>query len=406
MSFVQVLFFVVLGPRLWCRLAGPLLYLYFLVPFGAFLTPKLQDFTTAFVARGLPLLHIPAYITGYTIEIPEGTFLIAEACAGLRFLIAAMAFGCLYALLMYRSALRRALFVGVSVIVPIIANGLRALGIVALGHYLGSAGAVEADHVLYGWIFFSIVILILGILGLPFREDLYQAPTPLASRVQPANHVRQALSGAAGLIVLAAIGPAIAASIDRAAGLDVAVRLPSFVPAVGCKAEPAPLTIGLAAPGRMVVQRYDCGDGPVTLAAEVFSPRTTLRRLATEQLRLTGLLTGDDVEESWLTVQNSSAGAWRLMVATRSTRVAAAGIWIDGQPAQFGLMARARQAWRGVFGAHLRPVIIVVTAAPDGMTPAAPAGDGRHGSAERIVGFLKAQPALGEFVARLAATLD
>ena len=49
MSFVELLFFVVLGPQLWWRLAGPLLYLYFLVPFGAFLTPKLQDFTTLFV---------------------------------------------------------------------------------------------------------------------------------------------------------------------------------------------------------------------------------------------------------------------------------------------------------------------------------------------------------------------
>ena len=93
MSFVELLFFVVLGPRLWWLLAGPLLYLYFLVPFGAFLTPKLQDITTVFVAHGLPILGIPAYITGYTIEIPEGTFLIAEACAGLRFLIAAIAFG-------------------------------------------------------------------------------------------------------------------------------------------------------------------------------------------------------------------------------------------------------------------------------------------------------------------------
>jgi exosortase len=62
MSFAELLFIVVLGPRLWWRLAGPLLYLYFLVPFGAFLTPKLQDITTLFVvdAAGRPLgiLHI------------------------------------------------------------------------------------------------------------------------------------------------------------------------------------------------------------------------------------------------------------------------------------------------------------------------------------------------------------
>ena len=64
------------------------------MPFGAFLTPKLQDITTVFMRHGLDLLRIPAYIDGYTIEIPEGTFYIAEACAGLRFLIASIAFGC------------------------------------------------------------------------------------------------------------------------------------------------------------------------------------------------------------------------------------------------------------------------------------------------------------------------
>ena len=36
MSFVELLALAVLGWRLWWQLAGPLLYLYFLVPFGAF----------------------------------------------------------------------------------------------------------------------------------------------------------------------------------------------------------------------------------------------------------------------------------------------------------------------------------------------------------------------------------
>ena len=197
MSFVELLFFIVLGARLWWQLAGPLLYLYFLVPFGAFLTRPLQDITTIFVDHGLRILHIPAYITGYTIEIPEGTFLIAEACAGLRFLIAAVAFGCLYALIMYRGWLRRAVFIAVSIVVPIVANGFRALGIVTLGHLLGSAQAVEADHVLYGWVFFSIVILILIVLGLPFRQD-QPVPAPQHPRRMPDwNHFRPAMFGTA-----------------------------------------------------------------------------------------------------------------------------------------------------------------------------------------------------------------
>ena len=145
MSFLELLFFALLGWPLWRKVSGPLLYLYFLVPFGDFLTGKLQDVTTAFTRYGLEVLQIPAFIDGYTIEIPEGTFYVAEACAGLRFLIASIAFGCLYALIMYRSPWRRVAFVVVSMIVPIIANGFRALGIVVLGHVLGSAEAAATE---------------------------------------------------------------------------------------------------------------------------------------------------------------------------------------------------------------------------------------------------------------------
>ncbi|MGD0433027.1 MAG: exosortase A [Acetobacteraceae bacterium] len=123
-SMVEVLFLAMLGRRLWTSVSGPLLYLYLLVPFGEFLTSGLQDITTWFIRHGLNIMGIPAYIDGYVIDIPEGTFFVAEACAGLRFLIASIAFGVLYALLMYRDPMRRALFIVVSVIVPIVATGL------------------------------------------------------------------------------------------------------------------------------------------------------------------------------------------------------------------------------------------------------------------------------------------
>jgi len=403
MTFAQLLFFTILGPRLWWRLAGPLLYLYFLVPFGAFLTPKLQDITTAFVDHGLRFLHIPAYITGYTIEIPEGTFLIAEACAGLRFLIAAVAFGCLYALLMYRSPIRRAIFIGVSIIVPIIANGFRALGIISLGHILGSAQAAETDHVLYGWIFFSIVILILIVLGLPFREDTVAAapgwPLHRIRRGYFRDHLRPAVFGAIGLVALAAIGPAVAMELDRRAAPDMRSELPALTPVGDCRLAAAPLTLGLDTSGRMIEQRFDCGQGPVLLSIEVFSPRSIASSMIGEQRRLTEVVGADDVRSSHVNVPGSPPSAWRLVERKDPYRVAVTSLWIDGRPAELGLARRARQAWHSIVGSRFSPVLVVATPAYNGQDVSI--ADLERGE-RSIVGFLQSQPELATLIARLS----
>src|SRR5260370_26191690 len=147
----EVVVLVALGPRVLWLLLAPLVFLFFLVPSGAFLVPTLQKITAQISIAGLELLHIPVFSDGVMIEIPEGTFEIAEACAELRFLIASIVFGCFFAVLMYRSVIRRALFITLSLVVPLAANGMRALGIIVLAHLGSSPAAVEADHVLYSW---------------------------------------------------------------------------------------------------------------------------------------------------------------------------------------------------------------------------------------------------------------
>ena len=232
-AMFEVVLLAALGPRVVWRLLAPLLFLFFLVPSGAFLVPSLQTITAKIVVAGLHALHIPVFSDGYMIEIPEGNFEIAEACAGLRFLIASTVFGCFFAVVMYRSFVRRALFIALSLVVPIGANGVRALGIIVLAHLEGSAAAVEADHIIYGWLFFSLVILLLIAIGMTFvdkdqrRPSILAAPassppassspassplasSPLATR-PPAWRFAAAVAAA---VLLAVAGPAYAARLD------------------------------------------------------------------------------------------------------------------------------------------------------------------------------------------------
>ena len=157
MAMVQVMVLGVLGWRLYRLLLGPFLYLFLLVPSGEFLVPSLQDITTKFVVWLLALFQVPTFSDGIVISIPEGDFIVAEACAGLRFLITSIAFAVFFSMMVYRSWWRRAAFLSLSVIVPVFANGVRTWGIIELAHRTNDVTAIEADHVIYGWSFFSAI---------------------------------------------------------------------------------------------------------------------------------------------------------------------------------------------------------------------------------------------------------
>jgi exosortase A len=358
-SFVEVLFLGVLGKRLWWAMAGPLLYLFFLVPFGEFLTPQLQDVTTWFIRHGVDMAGIPAYIDGYIIEIPQGTFFVAEACAGLRFLIASIAFGCLYALIMYRSPWRRGLFILVSIIVPIIANGFRGFGIVYLGWVLGSAQAAAADHIIYGWMFFSLVILLLIALGLPFRED--EQPTRSATPPDASIRfpLRTALGIAAVTVIMAAISPTVAGALTMATAVGTSV--PDFIDAgPGC-------TVRVMAPqaANLRSERVVCGGVPMDVSWAAFSPRITAAPLMAERRRLATRAETEGLQESWLEASNGIPSAWRIMHSTDPQYMIAVAMWVDGKPARPGLVLRGRMAMNSLFGSSFAPMVVTVTPAVD-----------------------------------------
>jgi exosortase A len=200
---IPLLVWAVLGAQVVGALAFPLFFLLFAVPFGDFLLPLLIQHTADFTVAALRLTGIPVYREGQFFMIPSGSWSVVEACAGLRYLIASLTVGVLYAYLTYRSLARRAFFVALSVIVPIVANWLRAYMIVMIGHLSEMKYAVGFDHLIYGWLFFGVVMMLLFWIGSYWREDL-DAAGAASGRAAPAGPGQLALGPLVGATVAVA----------------------------------------------------------------------------------------------------------------------------------------------------------------------------------------------------------
>jgi exosortase A len=162
-----------------------LLFLFFAVPVGDSLVPLLQQWTAAFTVNALRLSGIPAVQDGLILSTPSGNWQVAEACSGIRYLIASIVIGVLVAGVAYRSWKRRITFLLLSALLPIIANAVRAYGIVVLAYLSGNAIATGVDHVIYGFVFFSLLTAILLTVAFRWSEPVTAATLPGAASNEP-----------------------------------------------------------------------------------------------------------------------------------------------------------------------------------------------------------------------------
>jgi len=180
-----------IGVPLAKKLAFPLVFLLFAIPFGEFMMPKLMDWTADFTVLALRLSGIPVYREGLQFVIPSGNWSVVEACSGIRYIIASLMVGTLFAYLNFTSTKRRLIFMLAALLVPIIANWLRAYLIVMLGHISGNKLAAGVDHLIYGWVFFGIVIGALFAVSMRWAQvrpstteaDITYSPVPRAQQI-------------------------------------------------------------------------------------------------------------------------------------------------------------------------------------------------------------------------------
>lgn len=277
-AMIDVLVWTSLGTEVVRAMWFPLAFLFFAVPFGEAAISPLQDFTAHFAVAALGLSRVPVLLESRTIWVPSGPWVVAEACSGIRYLISSLVLGLIYASLVYRSKKRRILFVLASIVVPILANGIRAYGIILLAYLTNNRLAVGVDHIIYGWIFFTLVQLLLFWVGLRWRETPTWEPVAAEDQSPEATTGGYLLKKVAGASVLAlmlvSLAPLAQAWLTRRAA---AVAPEQFVAVVKAPWQPVASFdqrwTPLLHPAAEYRAAYAAGDNRVDLYLATYSPQ-------------------------------------------------------------------------------------------------------------------------------------
>jgi exosortase A len=164
-ALIPISIWVVFGRELLMKIIFPIAFLFFMIPVGASLVPPLMEITADITVSMIELTGIPVYRDGLYFTLPTGNWSVVEACSGLNYLVASLTLGVLYSYLTYRSLTKRLLFVLVITLFALIANGLRAYGIVIIGHLSNMRYGTGGDHEFYGWLFYGFFVFWVFYLG-------------------------------------------------------------------------------------------------------------------------------------------------------------------------------------------------------------------------------------------------
>jgi exosortase len=162
-SFVLTLIglqILLLGRDVFRILMFPMLFLFFMVPlpqsFVNVVAFPLQLIAADFAVETLHLLHIPALREGNIIHLANTQLFVAEACAGLRSLMALGALAVVFAYFFRKNPIERVIIVVSAIPIAIFVNAFRVALTGFLAHRMGAAAAQGLIHQTEGFFTFGL----------------------------------------------------------------------------------------------------------------------------------------------------------------------------------------------------------------------------------------------------------
>lgn len=156
---------MLLGRRMYRALAFPLLFLFLMVPLPQSIVNTiafpLQLIAAGMAVEALHLIGVPALLEGNIIHLANGPLFVAEACSGLRSLMALITLGVVFAYFFRRNLVERLLIVASTIPIAIVVNSFRVALTGVLAYYFGPEAAGGVVHETQGLFTFGIAFLLL-----------------------------------------------------------------------------------------------------------------------------------------------------------------------------------------------------------------------------------------------------
>jgi exosortase A len=208
MAMIPTLSLTVLGWRATRCLLFPLGFLLLAVPFGRGMVPWLMQLTADLSTLALQWSGVPVWRSHMYISIPGGNFEVAKACSGLKFFVAGLVLGVLYAHLTYRTLRKRLLCVAAFVVIPILLNSARVYITILVSHLTDMRFGPGREHIAFGMAFFIVVTLVMFWIGRRWQDDFpaERLATDVEDRAGPKRPVKDLLI-VVGAIAVVVLGP-------------------------------------------------------------------------------------------------------------------------------------------------------------------------------------------------------
>jgi exosortase len=156
---------LLLGRAAFRVLAFPLLFLFLMIPLPQSLanviTFPLQLVATDLAVKALYLLHVPALREGNIIHLANAPLMVAEACSGLRSVMALGTLGVVFAYFFRKNLAERLILVASTLPIAILVNAFRVMLTGILTYRFGEEAAAGVIHQTEGFFTFGIELALL-----------------------------------------------------------------------------------------------------------------------------------------------------------------------------------------------------------------------------------------------------